>query len=111
MQTPEEEHPKQFEKWGVEISTETKVADDIVIGLPLRLLTPLFGPGDFVVTAIDRDKGTATAMSGRLVALLAKRDDGWYDQHIHGNLDAVQRVQFNIKTRQDEKIDRPTITH
>lgn len=77
----------------VRIQTETKVADEIQLNQELEIRT-LFGVCRFTVTEIDRDAGTATITSRRLVGWLKKREDGWYDQHCHGNLDAIERVYF-----------------
>jgi len=72
---------------------ETKVADEIHVGMELSIET-MFGPGKFQVIEMDPDVGSARAMSGRMFAILQRREDGWYDQHIHGNADGVLRVKF-----------------
>ncbi len=72
---------------------ETKVADEIHSGMELSITT-MFGPVKFRVTEMDPDAGSARAMSGRMFAILKRREDGWYDQHIHGNADGVLRVKF-----------------
>lgn len=51
------------------------------------------------MTRVDYDTGKATAMSGKTTAWLVKREDGWYDQHIHGNASSVARVQFGPTTK------------
>src|SRR5690606_28005266 len=73
---------------------ETKVADEINVGMEVTIMT-LFGPGKVRVTEINREAGNARAVSNRIVAFLERRDDGWYDQHCHGSLDAIAKVQFD----------------
>lgn len=80
-------------KFSVVISHETKVADEIDLGQELEIFT-MFGERVFTVTSIDRENGTADTRSGRLCGFLKRRNDGWYDQHCHGNLDGLEKVKF-----------------
>lgn len=73
--------------------TETKVADEIHVGMKFRCGT-MFGTAEFEVVKIDREKGTADTRSGRTGGYLERREDGWYDQHTHFNLDGVLKVTF-----------------
>jgi len=93
-ESPEPQKPTgESIKFYVAISRETKVADEISLGQELEMDT-MFGVRVFTVTSIDRENGTADTRSGRLCGILERRDDGWYDQHIHGNLDGLEKVKF-----------------
>lgn len=84
------------------ISTETKVADDIHVGLKLVVMT-LFGPLRMTVDWVDHDAGKATMLSSAgTVGFLERRDDGWYDQHCHGSLSAIDKIKFTwqLETQQ-----------
>jgi hypothetical protein len=72
---------------------ETKVADTIHVGLELDIRT-LLGRLHFEVVNIDEESGTAEIRSGRTIGQLRRKEDGWYDQHWHGNVDAISGVKF-----------------
>lgn len=74
---------------------ETKVADNIHVGMVLNVLT-LSGPGTFTVDNIDETAGTASAKrgSGNTGIQLLRKYDGWYEQHTVINYEALERVIF-----------------
>ena len=72
---------------------ETKVADQIAIGFRFWMQT-LFGIRAAEVISIDDAAGSAVTQLGGYQGRLKRKDDGWYDQHIIGNPDAITKVQF-----------------
>jgi hypothetical protein len=85
--------PEKEIKFFAEIQTETKVADEIFIGMELELLT-LFGRRIFTVFEVNRKFESATARSGKMLAPLKLKEDGWYDQHININEDCLDKIKF-----------------
>lgn len=80
--------------WNVEISTETKVADEIEIGFVYDSID-IFGD-DVQCRVIKIKDGYATAEIGpRLHVVLKQKEDGWYDQHCHFDPEAIVKIQID----------------
>lgn len=71
--------------------TDTKVTNEISVGFRYWMTT-LFGVVEATVTSIDGD--SAVVCAGAIQGWLRKKEDGWYDQHVIGNPEAISRVQF-----------------